>query len=278
MAEVLFAYLPVSGLNRLDLSDNALTSLSVSRLATMLALDSCPLEFLSLRDNDIISIPPPAPAPPRRGRRGAAVAAGKRPSQPHPECAFGQLLASLASNCRLRLLDLGRNELSLSFVTRDHLAAFQTNPTLDCLLLDDNRLLIDEATSEMFTVFLQCLPHCLQILNLSLVGIDSFQTEAICDAINEHPHLKCLLLADNVLGVDSCPRFARFLRENEKVRYLDISHNQFWDNGTRLLAAGLEYNTGLIGLRLDRNGMGRAALDLLQAIKRSRESSRSILK
>lgn len=74
-------------------------------------------------------------------------------------CSLGRLLLVLASNSSLRLLDLCYNELHMTYLTSSVCQEFSNNATLQYLLLNDNRLIANEASSAAFTTFIANLPQ-----------------------------------------------------------------------------------------------------------------------
>lgn len=74
-------------------------------------------------------------------------------------CSFGQLFSALSKNTTLRLLDLSYNELSMAFLTLANCQELGRNTALQYLLLNDNRLIVNEASSVTFTAFMANLPQ-----------------------------------------------------------------------------------------------------------------------
>jgi hypothetical protein len=184
------------------------------------------------------------------------------------------LFDSLGSNETLRLLDLSYNALNFSFMPSESFAAFGRNATLRYLLINDNRLVWDDASAEAFSLFLGHLPLKLAHLNLNLVGLDATHLPLLHEALMTRPTLRHLVLSDNLLGTDAIDALGRLLAENANLRSLNLGANNLWDGGARQLARHLEANGALLALRLERNRIGRAALDLVQALLRGRAASR----
>lgn len=103
------------------------------------------------------------------------------------------------------------------------------------------------------------------------MGVDVFQSNAIYEAIVKHTALRHLVLSDNNLSRDSAETVGRLLRDAPHLRSLNLANNDFWDSGVRVIARHLDSNTGLLSLRMERNRIGRGAIDLIQACQRGKD-------
>jgi len=243
----------------LDLSENQLTKITLNRFADLLALPECRLECLSLRDNNL------------KSKSTSAWEEENENEDDNTDCALSKLLRALKGNKSLTLLDLSHNYLNFCSTSPEVFEEFSQNESLVYLMLGNNRLIANEYSSQAFGQFFAHLPQNIAHLNLSYVGLDSFQIQSVYEATLQKPNLTHLCLSDNMLGRDSCTILALMLRNNTSLRSLNLSDNHIWDSGARILSESIGSNTSLLTLELSRNRVGRASLDLVSSCVRSTE-------
>lgn len=163
VAALLFAALPQTKIERLDLSENKLTDASLRKIAELLASPQCRLQQISYDLSSSLPLHLSSPHLPIsvrsnkiRSEHGAydSLDTGRAES----EQTMNRLFVALAANQSLRLLDISHNALNFVKVPLATFTAVAENQTLRYLLINDNRLVWDEASSDSFVHFLENLP------------------------------------------------------------------------------------------------------------------------
>ncbi len=101
--------------------------------------------------------------------------------------------------------------------------------------------------------------------NESVVGLNlsNILTTPAVMGWERHHHNK-----DNTIGDQGAAAFARALKENSTLRWLDLSDNQITAKGAALLAKALKSNHTLLWLKLKGNPIGHEGKEALKTIKR----------
>jgi uncharacterized protein (TIGR02996 family) len=264
----------LSGLRRLDLSDNLLGANGVRALATSPHLAG--LRRLALR-GALVSWPTPKgeevftdEARRLEGGRGAMVLAGQLE---HPlEYSASVNLAGLIA------LDLRQNEISdvgfAALVYSPHLAGlteFSLSPmdsvsSMDLKESDTMRnLTVLRLSWEFFSDGIACLLSCpfikrLRILELSDTGARDEHAEEIADC-QDLGELQQLNLSRNRIGDDGLQALADRARM-PKLRWLDLSMNHITSEGVQALCAS-PFPKELRELDLSDNGIDDAGAEAL---------------
>jgi len=239
-------------LEQLDLSENQITEITLTRFADILGKPDFRLKCLSLRDNSLKS-------------KTSSAWEGPHQAEDSEDCPFSKVLRSLQHNRSLQILDLSHNYLNFSEVSLEVFQCFSLNESLVYFLLGSNRLICNTDSSDAFGLFLMHLPMSLAHLNLSNVGLVSVHAQQVYSATLLKPALKHLCLSHNMLGRDSTHILGSLLLNNTHLCSLELCNNNLWGSGASILGNSLQTNTTLLSLKLSRNHIGRAALDLVTA-------------
>eukprot|EP01123_Difflugia_compressa_P008472 TRINITY_DN2536_c0_g1_i1.p1 TRINITY_DN2536_c0_g1~~TRINITY_DN2536_c0_g1_i1.p1 ORF type:complete len:329 (+),score=25.25 TRINITY_DN2536_c0_g1_i1:3-989(+) len=237
-------------LERLDLSENQLTSATLLKFASLLTLPDFKLKYLSLRYNCLKS----------KIKNDWETEAVNTTS-----CALSSLFRSLKNNKNLLLLDISHNSLNFTQLSVDVLQDFAQNESLIYVMIGNNRLIVDEHSSDTFGQFFSHLPQSIAHLDMSCVGMDSQQMQPVYEALLQKPNLKHLCLSDNMFGRESCTILGQLMINNTTLKSLNISNSHILDSGARILSQYIGINCNLECLKLSRNRIGRAALDIVSA-------------
>ena len=171
------------------------------------------------------------------------------------------ILQALQENSKLKILNLSCNNIT-GDIAKDLANVIRNNSSLQKLYLFNNCL------KQSALVIFQALKENskLQILNLNSNNMTGEVLEDLATVITSNTGLEELYLSNNSLG-RSALVILQALKENSKLKVLNLNGNNMTGEIADSLANVIKNNTGLEQLHLLNNNLGPSAILVLQALQ-----------
>ena len=171
------------------------------------------------------------------------------------------ILQALKENSKLKLLDLNSNNMT-GEAAENLESVIKNNSNLEQLDLTNN----DLKTSSL--LILQALKENskLKVLGLSDNNMTGGAAENLASVIKNNSNLEHLYLANNDLKTPSI-LILQALKENSKLKVLDLSDNNMTGEAAEDLASVIKNNSNLKQLYLANNDLKTSSILILQALK-----------
>ena len=171
------------------------------------------------------------------------------------------ILQALKGNSKIKILYLDNNNMNAE-VTEDLANVIKNNLDLEELFLSNNSL------GSSAIVILQALKENskLKILDLNSNKMTAEVAEDLANVIKNNLDLEELFLSNNSLG-SSAIVILQALKENSKLKILDLNSNKMTAEVAEDLANVIKNNLDLEKLYLSNNSLGSSAIMILQALK-----------
>jgi Ran GTPase-activating protein (RanGAP) involved in mRNA processing and transport len=148
----------------------------------------------------------------------------------------------------LSIIDLGTNDLT--FKSGKILAALLRNNDIKLTKLELNQNNLGPKGAR-YIAYALMENHCLSELNMAYNNLGLRGVRAITGALELNQRLNHLSLEGNRLGLKSAAKLAEILKfQHCHLTYLNISNNNFGEEGIKLIAEALKYNRSLIRLNI----------------------------
>ena len=171
------------------------------------------------------------------------------------------ILQALKKSCRLKVLDLNCNNMTEK-AAENLTSVIKNNSNLEQLYLANN----DLRTSS--TLILQALKENseLKTLNLNSNNMTGKAAEDLASVIKSNSNLEQLGLANNDLEASSI-LILQALKENSKLKVLNLNSNNMTGEAVEDLASVIKNNSNLERLHLGSNDLKTSSVLILQALR-----------